>query len=275
MSMKDKYYKYKLKYLNAKKQLGSGEFSRLQYDINENGDIISKRLIASDDYYNHKHIMGVYEKKKICSSFTSNELLSNIKQYNLSLNEILKTCLIIEGTELKNDISEEIFNSICYEQPYITILYFADNLSAQTYMNIYNNNNEIFPREILLELFAGLRTIYSPKIYVNKSYLFHIFHGIIFSYDIKDIYGFIKEYRDKFGELVKFTDDPVEKQQVQEQLNNLTIITKDIFFPLLSEIIDIIMKDKRQSALSMYVSKIKLENIDGNPVQNFKTISME
>jgi len=44
MSVKDKYYKYKLKYLNAKKkQLGSGDFSTIQYKISNEGDILEKQ----------------------------------------------------------------------------------------------------------------------------------------------------------------------------------------------------------------------------------------
>jgi len=220
--------------------------------------------------------MGVYYERKVCSSFTCEELLSNIEKYKskLSLNEILKTCLIIDGIEVKNNISEEDFHVTCDQKPNIIILYFADILSAQTYMNIYNNNYEIFPRDILSELFMGLRTMYSPKIYVDKSYLFHIFHGIIFSYDIKDIYGFIKEYRDKFGELVKITNPPDEKLQLQ--LDNLTIINKDNFFQLLSKIIDIIMNEKeKQSILSSYAYKIKLVNIDNYPQLNFRPITYQ
>jgi hypothetical protein len=219
--------------------------------------------------------MGVYYERKVCSSFTCEELLSNIEEYNLSLKKILKTCLIIDGTELKNDISEEIFNFYKENKKRITILYFADILSAQTYMDIYNNH-EIFPQEILSQLFTGLTGIYSPPMYVNESYLFHIFHGIIFSYDIKDIYGFIKEYRDKLYLFYYYEDNSDEKHKLKEQYENLTIINKDNFFELLSKIIDIIMQASPElSELCRYAYQIKNINIDGDPAQNFKTISME
>ena len=170
----------------------------------------------------------------------------------------------------------EIFNSPLKDDPSISILYFADIISAQIYMDIYNNNNEIFPRNILRYLFRSLKGIYSPEIYVNESYLFHIFHGIIFSYDIKDIYGFIKEYRDKLYLFYYYEDNSDEKHKLKEQYENLTIINKDNFFELLSKIIDIIMQASPElSELCRYAYQIKNINIDGDPAQNFKTISME
>jgi len=277
MSVKDKYYKYKLKYLNAKKQLGSGKFSTIQYEIDNDGNIKNKEtlraLMESEEnagkHHEHELIMGVYEKRKICSCFTIKELLSNIEQYKLPLNEILKTCLIINDTEVKNDISEDIFNSADKEDPSISVLYFADIVSAQIYMDIYNNNPEIFPRNILRYLFESLKGRYSPEIYVNESYLFHIFHGIIFSYDIKDIYGYIKEYRDGLSLYVQIEKDRGKQKQLLEQYNNLDTINKTYFFIDLKKIINIILKASERepekgptkSVLTLYSFQILQWNI--------------
>ena len=138
----------------------------------------------------------------------------------------------------------EIFNSPLKDDPSISILYFADIISAQIYMDIYNNNNEIFPRNILRYLFRSLKGIYSPEIYVNESYLFHIFHGIIFSYDIKDIYGYIKDYIKGFVPFIKMEEDRGKQKQLLEQYKDLEMINinKTNFFIYLRKIMDIIFR---------------------------------
>ena len=122
------------------------------------------------------------------------------------------------------------------------------------YIHIYNTSDLIFPSESTTEhgilttekiptkfiddLYMCLLSLYVPDVFVNESYYFHLFHGILFSYDIKDIYGFLSSYKSK---------------ALPDNQHKLTTINKINFFEMLQTVVEQI-KQTYTSLLPTFIS---------------------
>jgi hypothetical protein len=260
MSYYKKYLKYKNKYLALKNQSGGNQYAAIQYQVNEDGTVQECKLFrtpgatgyeyyeqvypktltdlpvlrSETPYYDRSQIMDVYFEKKVCSSFSCEQFRDSIARFRLDrfLEQILLSCLHVDF--LSKKIS--IITNLDRVRDNDLILYFADTKSLNLYLSITKNHSQIFfglnRDDLKWALYNSLSSIYSPDILNEVAYRFHILHGIIFSYDIKDIYGFLRDYKTKSEESHAITAaSPIIQNY----------ITPDDFFTLLNEIVQLIL----------------------------------
>ena len=228
MNYYEKYFKYKNKYLNLKFQVGGNNYAYKQYNIDDNDEII-KCDYRKDKFNNHNDIenynnilmenfRAVFNSKKVCMIIYPTEfdkLFSKINKDKCNYNDLL---VYVSSNNL-------ITYKKTLEEDTLLILLFSDINSKNIFLKIFDDTF-IFPHEhehkkIFLYTW---KTQYSKKLLDNTVYNkyinFAIFSGIIFSYDVIDIYGFIKD-------------------QIREYKLNIPF-NKKIFFCRLEEIISYI-----------------------------------
>jgi hypothetical protein len=228
MDYQKKYLKYKSKYLKLKIiQSGSGKYAYYNYNVNYEGELIgtptlrlatsSYELLLKDDF------IAVLNGKKACTCINPKNFFELFKNINIDKFNYYELLVFILNN---NDITDITPENITDETSNIVL--FSDIKSKQIFLNFINKyDNYIFPVGLKNIFLKTWTTIYSniifkdPTVY-NVYIRFAIFSGIIFSYEIKDIYGFIKN-------------------QIKEH-NILSIeFNKEIFFQILQDIINYII----------------------------------
>jgi hypothetical protein len=270
MSYEQKYLKYKNKYLKLKMQLAGSDFSTLQYNVDSSGTIINSHVNKLQsrheiDTYDHNNFFGVLFARKICSGYDYNQFTEILDRYKIQKDEpfvehLLSTIVVINKTTLKTVTNyaelTALYTANSAEKGFFYILYFADDKSRETYL-LLSQNESIFVPDLLLNMYQTLGSLYSIESYDNRTFLFHILHGILFTYDIKDIYGYLYHFNDNI-------------QNYNKQFNEnipLIIINKDIFFEKLNIIISLILEVK-SSVLEDYAQMISETNLK-NGINNF------
>jgi len=292
MSYYTKYLKYKNKYLALKNQSAGNPYAAKQYIINEDGTTHQVKLFQksnktiyesieaesatdreinriSTPYYEHSHIMDVYFEKKVCSLFSVQKFRDSIARFRLDrfLEQIIPNCLSVTFSDTGSQVEIIEITTIDTLRNDGIILYFADRLSLELYLQIMRDHTTTFipTDDLKTSLYRTLGTYYSPDIFGEHSYRFHILHGILFSYDIKDIYGYLREYKDISDSFHRHTQTP-------SSIPNY--ITTTEFFELLTEIVQIILSYRTPTiskcVLFKYTEKINSDNL-GRPF-NFNPI---
>lgn len=247
MNYQQKYLKYKTKYLNLI-QKGGGNYAYLTYSVSHDGELLNggnpeHRITMTGSSYEtmmKDDFRAVFNGKKVCLGIDPpnfNKLFKKINKEKWDYNQLL--VFILSNKDITDKIPENIVNDSSH------ILLFSDIMSKKIFLRFLDEYDElIFPSNFKSIFLDTWETIYSGQIHtpvIFKTYIkFAIFSGIIFSYDIKDIYGFIK----------KTIDNPD---------NNLLCVdfNKEIFFDILQEIITIIDKIYNQIAMETDLPKRK------------------
>ena len=265
MSYYLKYLKYKNKYLVLKNQSAGNPYASLKFYVNTDNYMTrmseSSKLQNLSDDFKKAQIMEVIWKNKTCSSFSISSLRESIQTYSQDLYKIIETCLVYDNNSFRPLTDIDMSNDVSDNTR--LVLYFADKGSLDLYLTLKSTNSEIiFPDSISVkDLYDSLNSISSPSIIRESSYNFHILHGILFSYDIKDIYGYLQRLNQISTELISKNNSYIT-QQIREPIN------RDIFFILLRNIINIILsydniKEYKKSILYKYATIINFVNILG------------
>lgn len=196
MNYQEKYVKYKNKYLNLRYQIGGNHYAYINYDIDDDGNILKKNKRVTNNTYDNlilEDFRGVFNSKKVCMNIYPKDfdmLFLKINEETCNYKDLL--IYIINNNEITN--IKPLDN-----EDILIILLFSDIISKNIFLKILNDNIDfILPHKYKTIFLKTWNTIYDQiilsdltifNIYIN----FAIFSGIIFSYDIKDIYGFIKE----------------------------------------------------------------------------------
>ena len=296
MSYYLKYLKYKNKYLVLKNQSAGNPYASLKFYVNTD-DYMTRMSESSEiqnlgDDFKKAQIMEVIWKNKTCSSFSISLLRESIQKYSQDLYKIIETCLVYDNNLFRPltdiDMSNNVSNATRL------VLYFADKGSLDLYLTLISNNSKIiFPDSISVNnLYDSFNSISSPSIIRESSYNFHILHGILFSYDIKDIYGYLKSLKQistnlilKLQQLYNATNQEYtmndNTNKIRDKLDNISNqldvakaqqiiepINRQTFFILLHNIINIILsydniKEYKKSILYKYATIINFVNILG------------
>jgi hypothetical protein len=242
---KKKYLKYKKKYLSMN---GGGFYSAKKYEISPSGDKISLVYDTYNPDIENRNIRHVFDHVKISTFITEDLYHSIIKKINP------EKCNINELIYKIND-KYLLFSDIDSLNIFKELIYCGDD------------DNLIFPLDLKQELLYTWEAIYINKIYYEKSLFFIIFSGLLFSYDIKDIYGFCIDFCSECQFIIQNQD---------------FVLSMDIFFTKLRTVIDIILKTyikikdtstgnlKQQCLFKFYVNDIL--NINFKPKNNFDTL---
>jgi hypothetical protein len=206
---KKKYLKYKKKYLSMN---GGGFYSAKKYEISPSGDKIS---LVHDEDYNYmekRNIRHVFNHVKISTFITQTLYDYIIEKINLDKCNIINLIYKIDGLDNK-------------------YLFFCDIDSKNIFLELFNGQDEnsklIFPVDLKVILLPMWGASYPLSIKYERTLLFIIFSGLLFSYDIKDIYGF-------------FIDFCSEEKFIIQNPN--FCLSMDIFFDKLKIVIDIILE---------------------------------
>jgi hypothetical protein len=228
MNYQQKYLKYKTKYLNLK-QVGSGKYAYLKYSVDHDGNLLNNGIPehrttstgSTDNIIMKDDFRAVFNGNKVCLSINPinfKDLFKKINKTTCDYDQLL--VFILNNKDITDKIPENIKDSS-------KILLFSDIMSKQIFLRFLFLDKYykiIFPPNFKSIFLATWNTNYSGKIFtpvIYKIYIkFAIFSGIIFSYDIKDIYGFIKT-------------------KIENPDNNLLCVdfNKTIFFHILQDII--------------------------------------
>lgn len=255
--------KYLIKYINMKFNMKKG-YAYKQYDIVDNIIVNKHNVLNSlENSLEPKKNILKFNLLRLLDLIIGNKICSVYEQ--IFLNEMIN--IVYTRNRDKQDLYKYIYpNTLIINRGLITsvnditpddndlLLCFTDNESMLQYQSLLNNEI-LFPPSLKIKLLSTLRTIYTPDVYVNESFMFHIFHGILFTYDVKDIYGYLDDY-----------------VKTGKELNPMLHIDIDIFFEQLHIVIDIILNLPNSSVLKEYAN-LMLENI--NAENKFNTISLD
>jgi len=282
MNYQEKYVKYKNKYLNLRYQIGGNHYAHVNYDIDDDGNILKiNKRVTNNTYKNLilEDFRGVFNSKKVCMNIYPddfNMLFSKINVEICNYNDLL--VYILKNNEITNIKPLE-------NEDILIILLFSDIISKNIFLKILNDNIDfILPHKYKTIFLNTWNTIYDQtiltditifNIYIN----FAIFSGIIFSYDIKDIYGFIKEKIDEnkldilfnktlfFCRLqkiilyIKTIHSQLEKPPIEASSSNLKLIRENVKY-----------KYTNKCQLCEYVIAIEDTNMPKTNSTNFNKI---